>query len=887
VRAAQASDPYQEFLSKNRGLGDAADAVVEGVVRLARLKSPEDFRHEVLSFKEEAAKSQAKDSGQLFGLPLPSRKIDQTTIRGLSLVCRAAEVAMGFNVWNHQIVCALLLQSGKIVEMPNGSGKTLVAGIAAGFNCLPGKKTHIVTCNDYLAERDVRGIGRMYQLLGLKVGVLFSDQSVHFAWGVLDADGVTLRVAPKQRPAVTPVIESQAPEETAQPEQPSAGGGAPMPPTVLDAALSPKEELLHETNLGYTIDQNLEPKGIFGCDVVYGRIESFGSAYLKDNLVSEKSEQVMTQRDFLIVDECDSVLLDDLRTPLLITTALRHGPAGALPLYELHRLAGMLAPGLHFVSSGKSLQLTYAGLDRIKELTGQDLFTESAGGLAHGLVNALLAIHAYRRDEDYLVQGNQIVIIEKEGGRLLFGRRYLEGLHEALEVKEGLGVGGTQQSKPAARITIKHFVKTYETVSGMSGAIGQPEEYREFYGLDCVMLQPYPLTRSDETDVVFHSKQEALEHGLKVAAWASGRGQPVLINVPKLKDVAEVARHLEQSSVSFQSLDASTVRNLGEEAEKVRLAGSPRLITVCSKIAARGTDIELGEEACRAGGLFVIGIERAKVRRYDDQLCGRAGRHGAPGSSVFVLSLEDELLSYFVSRWTDNVLRKLGMEEGVPIESKFITRRISAAQRKLLQQSYNYRAQVVEFDDIVARHRLVFYDLRQKLLEKDDLRGELRTVLENWIYHKGRTFLRTRSELQLERDNVGRFLGSLEFYFSSLEIERIAQVRSRKRQMRTLKETLEQKLEPVLGDGGGPYLPIIKYRMLNTLDEHWSNYLKFEDTSREEIKLYSSEDTLAIARYAESMEERFDSFFYDVGEDILTHFLRLQSYSESAPQPPR
>lgn len=346
----------------------------------------------------------------------------------------------------------------------------------------------------------------------------------------------------------------------------------------------------------------------------------------------------------------------------------------------------------------------------------------------------------------------------------------------------------------------------------------------------------------------------------------------MLINVPTLQDMDELSQLFRQTGVSFQALDPRNIRNMEEEAESVKRAAQPRLITICSKLAARGTDIVVGPEAKMAGGLYVIGLERGLIRRYDDQLRGRAGRHGDPGDSVFILSLDDKLMSIFAGPRVQKLMQYLGMVENVAIESRMVTRRIFQAQRNIERRERSERRQVVEVDDLLERHRMVFYDLRQKILTKEDLDGEFQTITDNWVDFKGQTILKSLPGKVFGRTS-GVF-GSLEQHFDNVEIERIFQITSKRRQQNLLRETLRRKVQSKIEGLQSPEL--LRYVLLASLDKHWAQYLQFAALVRNESNLYSPDISRAIAKYAKDMEERFDSFFYEVGEDVLSTLLNIQ-----------
>jgi preprotein translocase subunit SecA len=851
------SREYERLLASDRRLSNAADAVLVGVAQFSRLRSTQDFHAAAAELRAEAETPPSNVQGIL--QRLQPVKIDDKTVQRLALAARAAEVSLGYSPWHHQIACALLLMRGCIVQMPNGSGKTLSAGLAAATAALAGQHVHLVTNNDYLAERDLRWMGGIFHLLKIRAGIVFSDQSLYFLHGVLEDDGDTLRACPREPSRFDP----SPPLALVEPADPTA---VPVP----EADTQDDVPLAHETTGAYIADASLEERTAFGAEVLYSRIERLGLRYLRDNLAFSLAEQVLNERDLLIVDECDSVLLDDLRTPLVINTSSSFDSLPLPLLYQIHELALRLERDVDFNVTGKSIELTYDGLDRIRAMTGADVFSEEHSGLGNAVVQALLALHAYRRDEDYIVENDKIGIIESEGGRLVFGRTYTDGLQAAIEIKEGIPVTDWASNKPVARTTITDFVRTYTKVSGMSGMVGPEAEYRQFYNLPVIDVQPFEPARIDHPDLVYRTRREAIEWGIRsVALEAAQRGQPVLVNVPKLSEVSEIAAMLEREGASVQTLDARTVRNLGDESEKIQKAGTPGLITVCSKVAARGTDIVVPAEARDRGGLCVIGFTRSFDRRYDDQLRGRTARHGDPGESRFVVSLEDELLWIFGGARIQGLMLKLGMDEGVPIDSPLITRRIAAAQRSVYRRNYAARLTVVENDEILARHRTAVYSVRQRILRQPDLRAEIAVMIENWVELKLRALVRDPAPGNtMERELL---FGRLAPHLETVAIDRILNVRGRKRRQALMKETLEQNISSSVG-----FLDATTLRnvTLTALDEHWSRYLEFETSARREMSLYGH-DSRSLARYARSMEERFDSFFFDAGEQVLAVLLAV------------
>jgi preprotein translocase subunit SecA len=922
---AAARDPYGDFLQENPQLEHAANLIIEGIREFANLATPEQFQAAAQTFHTAEEQTRPTSLRGIIEGKLFSRQIDRTALRRFSLAARATEVALGHSPWHHQIVAALLLSRGTIVQMPNGAGKTLAIALVACYRALEGNSTHIVTSNDYLAERDCRWMGPIYHLLGFSAGVVFTAQTPQFRFGILEpnlepnleTNSVTLRVAPEQAETLAqpaepvldhnhdqevednPAVSSQPEDEGSsidqEPDQndgPStdsremvedaseepdsqslatAADGAPSPSAAPQlTAAEPESSLIHASHDACKVDPGLTLKEVMACDVVYGRMETFGFAYLQDNRAKFLDAQVLNRRDTLIVDECDSAMLDDLRTDLTLTDSdsndgLRLEPDDFATTYQIAR---MLRPGIDFTQEGTEITYTYAGVDQLRAITQRDLFTPEVGRYAVGVLSALKALYCYRRDEDYIVYEGKIVIIEGKSGRLLFGRRYrTPGLHESLEYKEGLAIHAQENQPVLGKITIKNFVRTYAVVSGTSGSIGTEQEYAQFYGLDTIKIEPYRDTRLDRPDLVYRTKPEAIEYGvISQAVEASQAKRPVLINVPTQRDIASIADQLRGKGVPTQILDVNSVRSLGEEAEKVRRAGSSGLITVCSKLAARGTDIILTDEARQAGGLLVIGLERTMNRRYDDQLLGRAARHGDPGEAVFVLSLQDELMRTFAQEWVSNLLEHLGMDEGTSIESKFITKRIRVVQGSVLRSEQTGRISAVELDDIVDRHRARFYIVRQKILEKGDVSEEIKAILENWIY-----LWELADAKKSPGDKDDSHYAPFRNYLARPELERVMNVRAAKPRARVLRDVVERELAPILASVSVD--PVFKRFFLDVMDKRWQGYLVHEQSARDDLNLYPWGGPGPIARYAESMEEHFDTFFVDVGVNVLAGLL--------------
>lgn len=881
---------YQQFLAKHRVLETAVDAVLEHIGDYTRLNTAEQFQNVASDLNAATSKSTAGHFGFYRAIKSQFRpsKIDKLTILRLALVCRVVETVHNYTPWRHQIAAALLLRQGIIVELPNGSGKTLAAALAAGLNGISGLKTHVATANDYLAERDLRWMGPIFLALGLSCGVSFSQQNRNLEYGVLAEGGKRLRAFIKPQ-------EQSIPSDTSLNEGADSLQSATEEPEVseLDSAgAENSESLYHITEEAYEFQPGLAQKEVLACDVVYGRLETFAFAYLNDYLVYYPDKQVIQRRDALIVDECDALLLDGLRTPVVVSRQISDDRLRVSRgiLYRLHELANNLKPEVDFHLSGQTVHLTYDGLAHIEKYTGQDFFVEQSCGLAHGLIQALRAHYCYQRDRDYVVENDKVIVVEQHSGRLLENQRYSDGLQEAIEIKEGVSLGSMEATEEIARITAKHFALSYRLLSGMTGVAGPEEEYLRYYALKVIRIMPFADSRDDDSDMVYLTKSGARNGLCKTAISHAQQGRPVLINVPSLRDVDEIAQILatQAQDITVQVLDGRSARTLTQEATAVARAGQSGVITVCSRLAARGTDICIDDAAKNAGGLLVLGLERSIDRRYDDQLRGRAARHGDPGGAQFFLSLEDDLIHTYTSTSTAPIMRYLGIQEDEPIVHPWVNRSIQNAQRRIMNFNKMNRELAVESDDVLDRHRKVFYHIRQKFLEGQDSRKDMFTMVDNWVHYKDRTILNSLSA-SLSIKEAGQLLGALQEHFRPIEVQRIANIHSQQRQVRALKDTLRRKLEQkleslrqVLGDDLAQYF--CNDVTLMALDENWTHHLAFNKrTWKESILLYDLAS--GYSKYMEYMEETFDRFFYQVGEEILAIVLRVQTQNLDKREP--
>lgn len=592
-----------------------------------------------------------------------------------------------------QLIGGMIIHEGKIAEMRTGEGKTLVATLPAYLNALVGKGVHIVTVNDYLARRDGVWMGEIYNFLGLTVGIInSSNQSFLYDQGEIK-DGDEL-------------------DEVRDEE-----GGFRVVPEFL-RAVSRREA--------------------YEADITYGTNSEFGFDYLRDNL--EYNPQRMRQKEhtFAIIDEIDSILIDEARTPLIISAPT----AESENLYETFAvIASRLKEGEDYEVDEKfgSISLSDSGISRAEELLGvKDIYTEKGIKYVHHLETAVRAKALFKRDEKYVVQNNEVIIVDEFTGRMQPGRRYSAGLHQAIEAKENVSV--QKESKTVASITYQNFFRMYKKLAGMTGtAETSAEEFYKVYGLDTVIIPTNrPIARLDRNDLIFKTETGKFTAVARKLKELHEKGQPVLVGTVSVEKNELLSEFLKKEGVPHEVLNA---KNHEREGEIVAAAGMKGRVTIATNMAGRGVDIKLGgptatekerAEILALGGLFVLGTERHEARRIDNQLRGRAGRQGDPGETQFFVSLEDSLMRVFASDPIKRIMETLGVKDDEPIEHRMITRSLEGAQEKIEGFNFDSRKRTLEYDDVLNRQRTAVYENRRKILTGtiDDLEDEIFDLAE-------------------------------------------------------------------------------------------------------------------------------------------------------------
>ena len=568
------------------------------------------------------------------------------------------------------MIGGIALHEGNVAEMKTGEGKTLVALLPSYLNALTERGVHVVTVNDYLAQRDAGWNAPVFHFLGLSVGVIIADASFLY-----DPEYINEEHADERMQHLKPCTRKQA----------------------------------------------------YAADVTYGTNNEFGFDYLRDNMVNEVDFLRQRELNFAIVDEVDSILIDEARTPLIISA-----PAGDNPdsYYQFAKVVSKLTPEDYVLDEKhKSVTLTDQGIEKVQRLLGIDnLYSAENSRLVYHLDQALRAQVVFNRDRDYVVTNSgEVIIVDEHTGRLMHGRRYNEGLHQAIEAKEGVAV--KEESMTLATISFQNFFRLYRKLSGMTGtAFTEAEEFQQIYALNVIQIPPNrPIKRIDKDDLIFRTEAGKLRAIVRTIQEYHAKGQPILVGSASIVKNELIAKYLDEANLPYEILNA---KNNEREAAIVAKAGEKGAITLATNMAGRGTDIKLPEEVKKLGGLVVIGSERHDSRRVDNQLRGRGGRQGDPGITQFFVSCEDDLMRIFQGNQLANILRFVGLDEDTPIHNRAVTKNLEAAQRRIEGFNFDSRKNVVQYDNVINRHRRVVYLMRRKILEGENISQEIKRLMK-------------------------------------------------------------------------------------------------------------------------------------------------------------
>ena len=610
--------------------------------------------------------------------------LDDILPEAFAVVREASRRLTGMRHFDVQLIGGVVLHRGNIAEMRTGEGKTLVATLPAYLNALTGKGVHVVTVNDYLAKRDAVWMGQIYNFLGLSVGII---QNLLVSYRYTDVK------------KLIPVGAEEKKE------------------------LNEEEEAKLKYLVEYEHLEECSRADAYKCDIVYGTNNEFGFDYLRDNMVLGLDQMVQRGLNFAIVDEVDSILIDEARTPLIISAPAEQ----ANDVY--YKFAGFVEQlvendDYNVDEKMRSATLTEGGIKKMEQLLGIDnIYAEGGMQTVHHMEAALRAKALFKRDRDYVVDNGEVIIVDEFTGRKMIGRRYSEGLHQAIEAKEGVEI--QRESQTMATITFQNYFRMYGKLSGMTGtAVTEAEEFGKIYKLDVVVIPTNkPTKRLDKPDRIYKTEEAKYQAIVKEVRELQQKGQPVLIGTVSVDKNEQLSLYLEREGIKHEILNA---KNHEREGEIIAQAGRPGAVTLATNMAGRGVDIimggnppdkELADKSRAAGGLFVIGTERHESRRIDNQLRGRSGRQGDPGETQFYLSTEDDLMRIFAGDRLKRVMQTLRIPDDMPIEQRSITRLIESAQKKVEGFHFDTRKHLLEYDDIINRHREVIYGKRRAILE--------------------------------------------------------------------------------------------------------------------------------------------------------------------------
>lgn len=599
--------------------------------------------------------------------------LDDILPDAFALVREASERVLGMRHFDVQLIGGMALHEGNVAEMKTGEGKTLVATLPTYLNALEEKGVHVVTVNDYLAQRDAGWMGEVYDFLGLSTGIIVNDASFVYDKGY-DNDA---HEDPRMR-KLRPVSRKEA----------------------------------------------------YAADVTYGTNNEFGFDYLRDNMVNEVEMLRQRELNFAIVDEVDSILIDEARTPLIISAPAAENPDS---YYQFAKVAAKLVADDYVLDEKRrSVALTDKGVEKVQKMLGvKNLYTPEYVRSVYHMDQALRAQTLFKRDKDYVVTGSgEVIIVDEHTGRLMQGRRYNEGLHQAIEAKENVAV--LQESMTLATVSFQNYFRLYNKLSGMTGtAFTEAEEFQQIYSLDVIQIPSNrPISRIDHEDLIFKTEKGKLKAVADAIKQYHAEGRPVLVGSASIAKNEMIAAWLDKEKIKYEILNA---KNNEREAAIVAKAGEKGAITLATNIAGRGTDIVLGKGVKELGGLVVIGSERHESRRIDNQLRGRGGRQGDPGETQFYVSTEDDLMRIFQGERIASLMERLGVDEDQPIQNKAVSKTLEAAQKRVEGYNFDTRKNVVQYDNVINRHRRVVYVMRRKILEGDDIKPEIQRLIDEKI----------------------------------------------------------------------------------------------------------------------------------------------------------
>lgn len=752
-------------------------------------------------------------------------KIEENLPWAFALAREAARRSLGQRHFDVQLMAAIALHEGKIAEQKTGEGKTLSAVPALYLNALTGRGVHLVTVNDYLARRDAGWMGKVFHFLGLKTASIISEKSFIYDPNFNDKDSVDWRLS-NLRP------------------------------------ISRKEAYL--------------------ADITYGINSEFGFDYLRDNMVQSPSDIVQRDFYFAIIDEADSVLIDEARTPHIISAPYDEDTS---KYYRYAKIVEQLNDKTDYVIDEKlrTANLTENGIKKIESRLGVNNIYEKDYDTLFYIEAALKAKTLFKLDRDYIVKDNQVIIVDEFTGRLLYGRRFSEGLHQAIEAKENVPI--QRESKTLATVSLQNYFRMYKKLAGMTGtAATEAEEFHKIYKTDVIVIPTHlPMIRKDNSDVIYKTEKAKYEAVAEEVAKNYRLGRPVLVGTTSIEKNELVSRLLRKKGIPHELLNA---KNHEREASIIAKAGEKGAVTVATNMAGRGVDIILGgennnskdwqkkhDEVIKLGGLYVIGTERHESRRIDNQLRGRSGRQGDPGQSTFFVSLEDDLMRIFGGEQISKIMGFLNFPEDQPLSHPMVSRAIEQAQVKVEGFNFDTRKHLVEYDDVLNKQREIIYSFRKKVLfgsEDKDFYETIFEIFDKEIINLINTY--SYSEKELTKDEIKKLTQEINFIIDVSEKEVRTKDLLRLIQKKIRKEFIlkEKKIGKEL------WIEVIKAVFLSTIDKYWTDHLTAIEDLREGINLRGYAQIDPLIAYKNEAYSMFEKLLTDIDFEITRRLLKVE-----------
>ena len=722
--------------------------------------------------------------------------LDDIIVDAFATVREAASRVINEKPYYSQILGALSIHFGNISEMKTGEGKTLTSVMPAYLNALSGEGVHVVTVNEYLAQRDANWMGQIFEYLGLTVGINLRD-------------------------------------------------------------LSPQEK-----------------REQYNCDILYSTNNEIGFDYLRDNMVVRKEDRVQRPLNFAIVDEVDSVLIDEARTPLIISGGSMHSSNQYM---DAQRFVSNLKENEDYTIDEKtnSISLTDEGSKKCESFYSIDnMYDIKHSALVHHINQALRANYTMKNEVDYVVQDGKVVIVDPFTGRLMKGRAFSEGLHQAIEAKEGVKI--QEETKTLATITFQNLFRMYKKLSGMTGTSKtEEEEFRNIYNMYVIQIPTNkPVIRKDMADLIFATKQDKYNAIVKEIKERHQTGQPILVGTIAIETSELISNMLRKERIKHEVLNA---KNHAREAEIIAKAGEKGSVTIATNMAGRGTDIKLGEGVRELGGLCVIGTERHESRRIDNQLRGRAGRQGDPGYSQFFVSFEDDLMVRFGTDRFKDLLQAAGLGTTINLRSKTMTRNVESAQKKVEGNNFDIRKSLLQYDDVMGKQREIMYERRNEILDKESIHESIINLIKNHIYNVVSAHLVNQPELlEFDCSEICEYVNENLLRKSNVKVSQIIN-KSKEDVIEVLENTIigeyEDKIKELPIEIVNDFEKVIALRVIDT---HWMEHINTMDHLKEGIGLRSYAQTNPLVAYTNEGFELFDEMLDTINQEITKYLLKAE-----------